>query len=694
MATNKLITNCREYSTSLNCLNCDGGFYVKANRCEAVEETIPNCKYYRGKTTCLECQLGYLLSLDYKLCEKIKTQPNCQGYTQGRCSECTETHFFNKNTHFEDLFQFQTQSQINNLSKFLLGSSKNEFNQFYAPSCQEIRVENCKVIKNAFECQECEENHFLTEDSKCQANPDAGVENCLRYSSISSCEECSFNFYLENSSTCSQITLIPNCIQYDGTASTTRCLECVSAMYSSESECLDRVDSKSISNCDQTDPFEDQCLECRDNYQLSFDKLSCLEKVSNCRTNKEYQDKMVCQECSDEFYLSDQDTCLRGQVSFCKEYLSDPNTCLTCKNEYYLENGLCKKHDPIAECETFSPSQANTCTSCGGNFYNYWVISRCKEYTQIPHCLEYNELPPIACNTCEKGYYLESNQCRLIQIPNCQEYEGGNCLECKSDYALFKGGSQITCAPIFSFVSFNCLKNNTENLEGVEEEDFINNIEVAQVECKQCQSFYYPQNLQDLFICVSEQELDYLQIQEQSIVQNCVKIDQNGVCKQCSETYFLDTALNQCVVSCPTLSYQLLGFSLQESDYVFENTRICVSMDGGEEILGVDLSQTSTNVTIPLKCLDDHLPTYLLNNLRYSNLDYSRAQSELVYDQEKIKFVFPAIEECIQRDSDSPKVPNCEFYQKLRISRTYVARCIKCSHGYTSKVTYENNSSS
>ena len=83
------------------------------------------------------------------------------------------------------------------------------------------------------------------------------------------------------------------------------------------------------------------------------------------------------------------------------------------------------------------------------------------------------------------------------------------------------------------------------------EEEFTSDADISSVFCDHCQSYFYPENLINQYICVKDTELELLNITEDNIVQNCVKVDESGECMQCSDSHFLNFEDKQCVLSCP-----------------------------------------------------------------------------------------------------------------------------------------------
>lgn len=85
-----------------------------------------------------------------------------------------------------------------------------------------------------------------------------------------------------------------------------------------------------------------------------------------------------------------------------------------------------------------------TCIECVDSFFPFKISNKCKENTEILHCIEYSE-DYTTCVECENYYYYiqTSNQCALIGelFPKCRKVNSTKtmCLECDNGYYLLEG---------------------------------------------------------------------------------------------------------------------------------------------------------------------------------------------------------------------------------------------------------------
>lgn len=111
-----------------------------------------------------------------------------------------------------------------------------------------------------------------------------------------------------------------------------------------------------------------------------------------------------CVNCSDGYYLTNNNTCELCKQENCK-VCSDQ--CLECMDGYYKKKGenTCssKCSDKFPHCKK---CDYNRCLVCERNYYN--AQFGCRHVTDwVPHCAEYGENEKF-CARCEKGYELYS----------------------------------------------------------------------------------------------------------------------------------------------------------------------------------------------------------------------------------------------------------------------------------------------
>ncbi|KAL7722878.1 Protein serine/threonine kinase [Entamoeba marina] len=141
------------------CVNCDDGYYIKNNQCEACDESCATC--VGTETSCITCNTtDYFLTVSYT-CKELSLLTNCiESSPNSGCVEC-EDHFY---------------------------LTKRE--------CSEC-VDNCKVCSNSVSCKECYEDYVMIDDL------------CVHYSNRShclnaknqECGECESGYHVDDSKT-------------------------------------------------------------------------------------------------------------------------------------------------------------------------------------------------------------------------------------------------------------------------------------------------------------------------------------------------------------------------------------------------------------------------------------------------------------------------------------------------------------
>ena len=87
------------------------------------------------------------------------------------------------------------------------------------------------------------------------------------------------------------------------------------------------------------------------------------------------------------------------------------NSCEECENRYYLAGGLCRTHEDLVFCDTYSNNKKNSCSVCNDKTVLLFRLNTCLPVTYIKNCKVYETQE--SCQVCEDGYELTNNQhCR------------------------------------------------------------------------------------------------------------------------------------------------------------------------------------------------------------------------------------------------------------------------------------------
>ena len=684
------IENCFIYSSNSSCETCEKNFFISSGKCEEIKENlIKNCEFYSTATECKECEGGYILSLDRKSCEANPSETNCAFYSRGFCENCKEGYLLNYQLFAEDIFKFETDFQKNKLNKFYNNIYFGTNSLKFVKVCKKTNIDNCEVFLDGDKCTKCKKGFYLDETYNCLQIPLPGLENCFIYDTEFTCKECASDHYLENQSSCISVIPIDNCLQYDGTASTSRCSECIAGYYSDDSSCAERIDSKVISNCKEIDLFEDKCEICEDNFVLSSDGHRCFNSINNCENHENTtssETEVKCLKCKSGYFLFDTLTCNMGDIVNCDIFGSRADICNKCKNTYYLSNNACILHPDIPNCEDYSNTENLTCLKCDSNFYNFKITETCKYETPINNCVLYFDRSPIRCKECELNFYLLNNQCLSIQTKNCTKYDGNKCTECEQNHALdLTDSSSPKCSLLFTYVLSNCSKTSVETDSNKEQLD--------QAKCLECNDFSYPIDHKQHYVCVRNDKLEQIGIPTAKQVSGCLKYNIQKECVQCEKTHFLEN--KKCVTQCSSKVYRINRYKKigtgGDFKIIFDGYKECLPENTSNwEIFAFDVSSyDEDNLDIVIKCKDNTLPIhYIYDNGKHTNIDYNEDPENYILNP-IVKY--PVVGVCVKPDNDSPVISNCDYYKYAIIDSKDMVRCLKCKQGYNAVISEGTN---
>jgi len=273
-------------------------------------------------------------------------------------------------------------------------------------------------------------------------------------------------------------------------------------------------------NCRHCNPNK-RCVQCRNNYQYYISEKEDISYHINC-TNKapeegyylkiinenshyfrclenciKCSDANICEQCSPEFYLYNNNRACEERISNCEKYDQGSDSvykddltngggfgyrfCKDCEQNYYCVDGNrdnCTYVDPnerdkyyvmnvpsttcIQKCDVIYKHcikcNINECFHCDPKFY-FSGTNVCSE--RIPHCSEYDTDTEFLdnqrnkggkgykdCKTCETNYYcIKDNRESCEYIPDLKGYY---------DY---DDRCKDSCASIFTFVCLACEKD-------------------------------------------------------------------------------------------------------------------------------------------------------------------------------------------------------------------------------------------
>lgn len=252
-----------------------------------------------------------------------------------------------------------------------------------------LQIDHC--LSETKVCDSCKTNfNFLIDDSLCH---DIAVAYCDTMSSDSKkCETCQTGYEINDEKTqCNKKqteTTIPNCATETKPGEDTFCSLCNKDYFPS----LDQKSCVKNANCKEEDTSDPaKCLKCND-YYYPNSKGQCEKSFCDKKDNDGN-----CESCYDQFYLDDNDNCVKIPIAYCKS--GDDEECEACMPGYTLsaDKKSCKKdtQSEISLCATTEQENSENCESC---FTGYTLNAQKK---CIDNCAHYTS---TSCNLCEDNY--------------------------------------------------------------------------------------------------------------------------------------------------------------------------------------------------------------------------------------------------------------------------------------------------
>ena len=273
---------------------------------------------------------------------------------------------------------------------------------------------------------------------------------------------------------------------------------------------------------------------------LSFQ--SCSPNMNHCIKCSSNSD--LCIQCDKNIYKPDinggcefSKSCKYGQ-NYCSSCNSN-NLCSSCELGYYPdENGGC------ATTENCLASYKGECLQCAEDFYLVGIdkFKYCKyKYGEdIKNCESINITSGL-CINCTKGYFMNLDDNKCIEIENCRESLYGICSECDLGFYLDKRDDKCKNWDEIKYCKISvdgencdeCIDNYylTKNGRCVET-NYCEKSDKNSV-CQKCVENYYL-NSNDNNICTTEK--------------NCEEGDKDfGSCRNCQYLYYLNIDTGKCI---------------------------------------------------------------------------------------------------------------------------------------------------
>ena len=183
-----------------------------------------------------------------------------------------------------------------------------------------------------------------------------------------------------------------------------------------------------------------QCQQCQPGYYVDLTSKACevvdpLKQVDNCEV---YSNSQTCLKCKDSFYLSSgQCVTIASVVDNCIVYKRD-GECQECQSNYILKNGgsSCELGNSQPFCQSF---QTVSCLHCqSGYILNYNLKSQ--GIFNYGNQAQVNEIVKFINESAFEGSSFETAKvCQQIDLENCKNpLTATTCEECQSGFFLDK----------------------------------------------------------------------------------------------------------------------------------------------------------------------------------------------------------------------------------------------------------------
>ena len=473
------------------CISCEEGLYPdKIGACSYTN----NCKTsYKGK--CLTCIDEFILVEDTGFCKSVNMEDlkNCLSISDknGTCLECIEGYFLNEGDLKCTDTEFCYESTF--------GVCKSCINEYYLDKrrnkCVKSEIINCKQTIDGINCDECNDNYYLTDNLQCTET------NMCSQAKDGKCIKCMENYILSGNEVCTQEQ---NCQTAD--KDTGVCSVCKTRYYLDikSKKCKSNQDNEELYFCRKADIT---CLECEAGYYLGED-LRC-SSTQNCVESE----KGKCLGCKNNLYLDEDRKCTI--IEHCKHSSDNPeeHPCRECLDNYFFDitNQKCAKveNDTYANCLKGHYFGVK-CIFCRENYYNNRSEGLCYENTdensEFYKCKSTDAFGDH-CEECENGYFNSRGNRRCSKIETCLNADKGKCIECEEGYCLDVKNNDCIDNEFLEDINnkfyIACNRTNKEGtrcercLDGYElgEEGYCIDVSHCEIkedeECKKCVTEYF-----------------------------------------------------------------------------------------------------------------------------------------------------------------------------------------------------------
>ncbi|ELP88911.1 tyrosine kinase, putative, partial [Entamoeba invadens IP1] len=449
-----------------------------------------NCKTRISDNHCVECNDGYYLKLVDNIetgipslvCELATTDTNCEANDGGACIRCKVRYYLQGNqcvrcgpgcNYCNSEYCYQCG---NTLDDTTIDASLRNDTQLYLSTDEKTCID-CNIASNNEQCGRCQAGTYFNITLKsCQKC----FTNCQLCTEEYNCYQCTNGKLLQKQGT-PTIETPDKCIEIQHCTTEglkeDHCELCETGYRLEAGNCVPCDNNCDV--CYKNSEGKNYCSICSDGFVMNNGQ--CVEKGElHC---KEGSTTYGCLECESHYFFDTTLVCRICDES-CGNCVSESTHCLSCKEDFYFENGTtnCIKKDP--HCNLVDQAGCKECindlsTAEGQNTTGYFVppnSQTCQPCTN--HC-KLCEGKDYHCSACTSDYVLnkttekaedgvtdvEYYECTPMG-ETCVKTEMGYCTECKNGFFIRGGDSQecIQCDKSCGTckVSTSCLSCNSE----------------------------------------------------------------------------------------------------------------------------------------------------------------------------------------------------------------------------------------
>lgn len=453
------IPQCKTRTTNRNeCSECIHGYYVNTdNKCSSQNSRF--CETFeQNKDECVSCIGGFEKDTVSKKCVMTRVD-NCKDLssTVGQCNTCLDGFYKDVNGL----------CKTHNLVGCLLPEvNKNEcqsgqckadyYRDTTTKQCRLHKIANCLTyVTNGPGCQTCKDGFTVLQPLKTCIQSQVFDANCQTFTSdkCSACSVVTTHFLEPITFKCLSRINTQNCSSYNTDSDT--CLTCTStSFYLYEGTCIQNIQP----NCTTPTASKDECTTCNSGFYLDpLTKICQPNSVVGCNTATTGSG-FGCQSCDTGWVLNDiTKLCEEAYIPNCKDYAANKHECSNCEPGYFLgREKRCYFYGKLG-CATMSEVNVEKCLTCLPGFY--LDTNDCLVLDQL-HCKVHagGATPTNLCTTCHTGFYEASGLCVKQSKDNCLTYAANtnNCTKCENLYMT----QANSCVSLTTSKKNNCVKSN------------------------------------------------------------------------------------------------------------------------------------------------------------------------------------------------------------------------------------------